>query len=216
MAIMIGNPGKERGDRLVYCQLSKLSDRFIIYAQPSIHIPEKSVHPDYVIIDKNQGVLVLEVKDWVEIMKVTYDKAIILASEGGDSLRLTSPVKQAREASYCLRELLGSHACFINHRGEYKGKLKFPVCYAGFLPHQPEYIIDQIKPRWGYKSLLGKPELDSIEMLSSKLDSFSYPFRIKKKISIKCIRALHKIFKPRVEIEREIYKNSLSLTFSGA
>jgi len=215
MANRFGKHGKERGDELVYSQLSKLSNRFVIFAQPSIHAPEKSMHPDYVVIDKEKGILVLEVKDWVDIVEVTEDQAVVQSSNGGEKLRLTSPVEQARNVSFGLRELLGRYPHFINHYGKYRGKLKFPVCYAGFLPHQPKDVIEQIEPCWGFNSLFGKPELDSLEILRSKLDSYPYPFRIRKEISKRCFNALHKILKPHVRINNEGFEPSLPLAFSG-
>ncbi len=64
MALVSGKPENRPGDRLVYGALSRLPDDWIVYAQPRLVYRTRKRKPDYVVVHRDLGVIVLEVKDW--------------------------------------------------------------------------------------------------------------------------------------------------------
>ena len=204
MALMFGDHGDEYGDSRVYQQLARLPDRFVIFAQPAVHSPGGSRYPDYVILDKKRGVLVVEVKDWKYVQPAWGEKAEILKSQGWESLMLTNPIEQARQASITLRKAFQEDPSLVHHRGPYRGKTIISVGYIGFLPNQVESNIKKLRKCWGYGSLLGKEELESLELLEARLDRYPYKFAQNLDFPGKVFNRIHHILRPEILVWDEM------------
>jgi hypothetical protein len=206
MAVVFGDSGSEFGDQYVFDRLKQLPDRFVIYAQPEIHTPSGSMYPDYVILDKQCGVLVVEVKDWKYILAATHENAKVLKSSGWDYLTLTSPVKQARQTSYLLREAFEMNQRLINQYGPHKGKTLVPVGYVGVLPHQDRCSIGKLQRCWGYGSVLGRDDLNSTSTTIDILSNYRYAFMFRPDNPEKVYSEIHQTLFPQIHInmlERE-------------
>lgn len=68
-ATIYGNPGQEPGDQQVYLALRALPSDCIIYAQPVLTHQRDRRYPDYVVVSERWGVIVLEVKDWTDVVE---------------------------------------------------------------------------------------------------------------------------------------------------
>jgi len=193
MAEIFGKPGKEWGDRQVYKLFSKLPDRYIVYAQPAIHAPSGSRNPDYVILDKSRGILVIEVKDWKYVQPAFGDKAAVFKTQRRETLVETNPVDQAWHATFLLREALEQESHLINHRGPYRGKTIVPVGHIGMLPNIDKPTIQELRKSWGYCSLIGKEEMLSPALLESRLAAYPYMFTFDTRSSSRAIDCIHQI-----------------------
>lgn len=147
MAQIYGQPGKEWGDQRVYEALGSLPDDFIVYAQPKL-TTKKGLprYPDFVIVYHKLGVIVLEVKDWVDIVEYDRKSAKVRRRATGRVEPETSPVEQARSAAHVLDDMLKED----RNLRSYAGKLRFPYAYAGVLPHLPASTITGLEQAWGY------------------------------------------------------------------
>jgi len=193
MAEIFGIPGKEWGDRQVYKLFSMLPDRYIVYAQPAIHAPSGSRNPDYVILDKSRGILVIEVKDWKYVQPAYGDKAAVLKTQGWEPLVETNPVDQAWQATFVLREALEQESHLINHRGPHRGKTIVPVGHIGILPNIDKPTIRALRKSWGYCSLFGKEEMLSPVLLESRLADYPYMFNFSPRSSNRTIDCIHQL-----------------------
>jgi len=204
MAILYGKPGKEWGDQLVYQQLSKLPDRFHIYAQPVIQMGSIQRFPDYILVDCRRGLIVLEVKDWRVILKANRTQAGIVNSRNSQIVWQTSPIEQARLISYLVKNALASDPALIHHRGRHQGNLKFPVEYAGVLPHQDGNVISQLEGIWGRKRVFGQNDVVTQGIFSDKLNQFPFRFSIENELTTKELNVIHSYLHPSITIKQEL------------
>lgn len=203
MAIIYGNPGKEYGDRRVYRILKELPDRFKIYAQPTLQDHASLSYPDYVVVDKKKGIIVLEVKDWKYIQEIRPGEALIYRGRKEDSAWETSPLEQARKHSYVLRNLLAEEPRLIQHYGPYQGNLMFPVEFACFLPHQPSSVVKSIQSVWGRDRIFGKDELESPVDLMNGLLEFPYCFNVKEELAAAALKVIHSYLYPHLIFDKQ-------------
>lgn len=203
MAKIYGSPGDEYGDQRVFNLLEKLPWRFYIYAQPIVQGGCDLCFPDYVIVDPRQGLIVLEVKDWTTVLEAKRYKALIQRGENGDTVWEKRPIEQARNASYILRNSLEKDPQLIQHRGQYQGKLKFPIEYAGFLPHQPDVVVRRLEKTWGRKRIFGKRELENPNRFTALINQFPYHFSLRQGLSKKDIKYIHSYLFPHIIIQEK-------------
>jgi len=184
MSRIYGVPGEEIGDQQVYKVLADLPNDFHIYAQPPLIHHDQRRDPDYVIVHKKAGVIVLEVKDWVNIPSVGSNYAMVQRRFSDEPEKETSPVEQARKAAFLLEDMLKEDEDLRNHAG----KLEFPYRYAGFLPRITISYLQRIKKKWGNSCVFGQPDLDP-SILAEKLLRISIPFDNKGEMTPKQVRA---------------------------
>lgn len=151
------------GEKILHKSLLKLPEDWLCYSQPHIAHPRDSRYPDFVVIHKEYGFTVLEVKDWVNILEINDEEAKVKNVGDEEVTWQTSPVKQARQASIRISELLiNTHGL-----GDPRGKLPFPYRYAGILPKINLETLRELRTKWGASLVFGVKDIeeDNIEML---------------------------------------------------
>ena len=201
MARKNGHPGDEWGDKEVYKVLSQLPDDFTFFAQPPLVHGDQRRDPDYVIIHKKAGVIVLEVKDWITVEADGPNYAKVKRRYSDNFERKTSPVYQALKAAHLLSNMLKEDEDLC----EYAGRLDFPFRNAGFLPHLPSSIIRKLEVVWGSTRLFGRDDLNP-EILADKLLNISFPFTYKKEMSYKQLRAASAIIDSTLKVKDPVNK----------
>jgi len=161
---------QKNGEKLVCNALKALPDDWIVYAQPTLIHENEQRFPDFVILGKELGFAVLEVKDWVKIEKILPLKAYVWDSKLG-SREEEPPHLQARKAAHVLVNKLQQDKDLINHTG----KLPFPYRYIGVLPFQPLSTITQLSKVWGEGYILGESDLKNANELKVKLLKIPVP-----------------------------------------
>lgn len=170
-ATMIGLPGPEKGDQLVYEKLVQgLPDGAIVYAQPTFALREEMRKPDYVVIYERWGVVVLEVKDWKFVKELNRTEAHVVRVNREEAWE-TSPVVQARTAAELLARILQNSPDLLN----YAGKLDFSYAYGAVLPFVSRKTLDWMIDSWG-SYLIGAQDL-SAYAIAKRIESLPVPFR---------------------------------------
>lgn len=113
------------GERNVLHQLKRcLSDDYMVWH--NVPLGPKARQPDFVILSPRQGILLLEVKHW---------KRTTLAKANRDSVELktergliteANPLRQARDYTMELANLMSLDPMLVHGDGPFKGKLLFP------------------------------------------------------------------------------------------
>jgi hypothetical protein len=172
MTTVYGLPGDDPGDQMVFRVFRDyLSSDFLIYAQPKIVHGEQSLHPDYVILHRQMGVIVIEVKDWVRVIQRNAKEAYVYRTTKGKEEWDYSPVEDARKAAILISNKLRKNDELTNC----DGKLDFPYRYAGILPNLPLSTITWLEEAWGKNAVLGRNDLTR-ENISRKILSIPAPF----------------------------------------
>jgi hypothetical protein len=166
-ATIYGQPGKNPGEQLVYQLLGSLPNGCIVYSEPKLVYRSEVRKPDFVIVNPDWGVIVLEVKDWYDIA----DRDRKSAWLGKSQERKTSPVEQACQAAHVLENMLKEDPDLRS----YAGGLDFYYAYAGALPFLPPTTIAWLEEAWGENYLVGQHDLrpDRLTDKLSAIDGFS-------------------------------------------
>ena len=117
------------------------ADHLLWYDVP---IGPKKRHPDFVILHPDNGLLVLEVKDWKleNIGAVTHTEVQLLTDQGVKPLK--NPLKQARECALEIVQLLETDPLLVRNAGKYRGKLLCPYSYGVVLSNIPRKAFDEV------------------------------------------------------------------------
>ena len=157
-----GEPGEEWGDRFTYQVIRSLPEECTVYAQCEICWQNKARTPDYIIVSPEWGIIILEVKDWKEILEADGTTALIRLSDRRE-IRLKSPVEQAKEAAFLLADKLSADRRLLHDAGKYKGLLRVPYAFAGVLPNLSSFseAVKTLKTLWGESRVFGYDDLET-------------------------------------------------------
>ncbi|MBI9050768.1 MAG: UvrD-helicase domain-containing protein [Anaerolineaceae bacterium] len=173
MAVVYGSPGLEAGDQRVCKALETLPADSLIYAQPLLVHHAERREPDYVIVNPQWGVIVLEVKDWVQIRAMDARGLEVYRTKLGYWESVDSPVDQARQAAFVLVNRLAEDPELRN----YAGKLDFSYTYGAILPNLFGTMVKNCNYHWGQNYVLGKDDL-LVDRITEKIRGIPTQFRV--------------------------------------
>jgi hypothetical protein len=142
-------PGERRFARLLE---AKLEDDYLCWY--NVPISPKRLHPDFIIMHPQRGIIILEVKDWrlSTIQAMNQDETELLIH--GQIIKQKNPLEQAREYATTVVNILQADPQLIHAEGRYQGKLLFPWTCGIVLTNitRKEYeqtdLSEVIEPRW--------------------------------------------------------------------
>ncbi|MCM3727847.1 NERD domain-containing protein [Neobacillus cucumis] len=185
------------GERLFFRTLKTyLPDDYIVYFEPEI----QGKRPDFVIIGPDLGIVVLEVKDYTKntLFQINHDEWHIVSASGEQSV-IKSPMKQARDYTFQLVDVLKKDKNLIQLEGKYKFNLKFPYGHGVIFTRMTSQdfikndLYTVIEPSLCFTRDEIDPDKDefSEEILLEKiLNMFVVPFRLKEPLSMEDINAI--------------------------
>jgi len=124
------SPGEKRFARLLE---AKLEDDYLCWF--NVPIGPARLHPDFIILHPQRGILILEVKDWrlSTIQKISNHQATILVN--GSPMTVKNPMEQARVYAMAVADILKSDPQLVWTEGRFQGKLLFPWAFGVVLPN---------------------------------------------------------------------------------
>ncbi|RYU63685.1 DUF2075 domain-containing protein [Aliivibrio finisterrensis] len=136
-----------------------------IYVQPNIN----SLKPDFIIIGKTFGVLIIEVKDWSEDFILSSNQKIVSCENG----RFKNPIAQIETYESIVLSKLNGVFDFIDEDGELKVNVQKLVFYTNlseeYLMLRPEFI-------YGSANIFDRKKLRTLtldELTSSRTNSLT-------------------------------------------
>lgn len=172
MGQVYGQPGKEEGDQRVFEALKALPSECIVYAQPNLIYKSEIADPDYIIVNKYWGVIVLEVKDWVRVDKIDKYGLMVYRTKLHKWENEHNPVNQAKNAAHILHNMLTDDPDLRN----YAGKLDFSYAYGVVLPNLFGVSINNCNHHWGQGCVLGESEIHK-DRITEKIANIPFKFR---------------------------------------
>jgi hypothetical protein len=151
--------GEQRVDTLLKKLVKDRKDYYYV-AEPAINADKSAhIHPDFVIVSAKQGVIVLEVKDWVKILEAN-QRQIVIERRDGNRVTETNPIQTAREYALNLDAAFKRVDALLKKRHGKIG-LKFPWMYAVAFPNIEGKVIRQLTESnvWGQGYALSKDDL---------------------------------------------------------
>ncbi len=142
-------PGERRFARHLE---AKLEDDYRCWY--NVPIGPKRLHPDFIIMHPQRGILILEVKDWRlnTILSMNQHETELMIH--GQIIKQKNPLEQARDHATSVVDILKTDPQLIWADGRYQGKLLFPWACGIVLTNitRKEYeqtdLSEVIDPRW--------------------------------------------------------------------
>ena len=166
MAQVIGSLRDDKathGERIVLRKLKdNLPNEYFVYVE--CPLPDKRGHryPDFIVVT-NYGVIILEVKDWIQIQWADRYKAEI-RTRSNKSRQVGNPVNQARDTAIHLSDVLKENKAKFREQK----KSTIPWGYAVVLPNLGPATISQLRHAWGDEFVLHLDDLDAA-LIKSRL-----------------------------------------------
>jgi hypothetical protein len=111
----------------------KLPDYFYIWYEPRIN----RLHPDFIILGPDFGLLVIEVKGWYPKNIITANSDLFKIETQGEDYQTTnnqsSPLRQAKNYLDSLLNQLQKYRILTQQNGKYQGKLAFPIGWGALM-----------------------------------------------------------------------------------
>ncbi len=109
---------------------SRLSDDFTLLYEPSIN----SLNPDFILVGRDFGVLVIEVKGWLPSSIIKVDQNFFLVRQKDGTIQSQqSPLRQATGYRNAILDRLKQFDILTRSTGSYQGKLVFPIGIAALM-----------------------------------------------------------------------------------
>lgn len=117
--------GERRFARLLE---AKLEDDYLCWF--NVPIGPSRLHPDFIILHPQRGVLILEVKDWrlSTIQTINTHEATIFVN--GSPVAVKNPLEQARGYAMSVADILKNDPQLVRAEGRQQGKLLFPWTFG--------------------------------------------------------------------------------------
>lgn len=189
-----------RGEELVAGLLNRLpEEEYTFFIEPTItHTRSAYRNPDFVVVGKSLGVLVIEVKDWKKITRAA-QQTVEIVRDSGEHATEKNPLKIAKEYAHNLNERFEKlHTLLRKHKG--KMKLKFPWMYAVALPHIERNVIQKCEDAWEKGHVFSKEDLSSPELFERALRDLAWVWRLEKPLSQADIDTIRGVLDPTVII----------------
>ncbi|MDP3397100.1 MAG: 3'-5' exonuclease [Methanoregula sp.] len=121
-----------RGEERTFALLKKLPDDYLVYYEPNID----DLHPDFIVIAPDLGVIIIEVKGWYLDDIIKGDDAEVTINYDNLLTHETHPLEQARNyqwrlAGVCKKSPMRS--MLLQKEGKYQNKFIFPFCHFAVL-----------------------------------------------------------------------------------
>jgi superfamily I DNA and RNA helicase len=157
-----------RGEALLWDTLKdRLSDDFILYYEPEID----SLNPDFILVGKNFGVLILEVKGWTRGVIEAADRNFFTIRQRDNRIESQqSPLRQATGYRNALLDAVKKFDILTHSSGQYQGKAVFPIGIAAVMSNityaqAQEIYIDGVLER---ERLIYRDELLDMAAMSDR------------------------------------------------
>jgi len=148
--------GERRFARLLE---AKLEDDYRCWY--NVPIGPKRLHPDFIIMHPQRGIIILEVKDWklATIQSMNHNETVLF--KDGVVKKEKNPLEQARDYAIAIVNILQTDPQLIWAEGRYQGKLLFPWAFGVVLTNitHKEYMQTDLPDVIDPHSIMFKDEI---------------------------------------------------------
>ncbi len=148
---------------------NNLPKEFTVYVETPIHKSRDLKYPDFTVVT-NYGVIVLEVKDWIQVVSANPHR-VLIRTRNNQEREEKNPVEVARNYAINLSNQINR-----KQNGGLPGEA-IPWGYAAVLPNLPPSTITQLQKVWGEEFVFGKHHLQNSDIL---LDRFKNLFLVER------------------------------------
>ena len=126
---------------------------FTVYVECPLETRRMQRFPDFIVV-ANYGAVVLEVKDWVQIVRAD-PHHVTIRRRNGEEATFKNPVLTARDYAHALQENLREVPELLNERHQ----LEVPWGYAAVFPNLGVSVSSQLRQVLGKTNVIGQKDL---------------------------------------------------------
>lgn len=119
----------------------KLEDDYLCWF--NVPVGPSGLRPDFIVLNPQSGLIVLEVKDWRldTIRKIDPEEVTLVTNSGLANTK--NPLAQARDYAIAVADILKTDAQLIHAEGRYRGKLLLPWTFGVVLTNISRKEFDE-------------------------------------------------------------------------
>ncbi len=119
---------------------SKLEEDYLCWYD--VPVGTGRLHPDFIILHPQRGLLILEVKDWRLDNIQSFDRFQVALKTNSGIVKKPNPLEQARQYAHAVVNVLERDPQLIAANGRWQGKLLFPWTYGVILTRVTRKAFD--------------------------------------------------------------------------
>lgn len=165
-------PDATYGEQKVMDLLRTLPDDYLVW--PELNVGEQ--YPDFVVFHPQQGLAVIEVKDWVEVVEAS-SETFTVRTRAGDMRNERNPLLGARSKAIAIANRLEQRARLLHASGPHMGRLKVPWSYAVVLTNLTRMFVYQLGDVAEPRYLICQDDL-FLDVFAERLAGLDFPFGV--------------------------------------
>jgi len=192
--------------------LSKLPSDWYIFYEPSIN----GRKPDFIILNRNFGIAILEVKDFTRKTIRKMDHFYWTIRVNNSFKEIKSPLKQCEEYRDKLINLLEMEEQLRSKSDIYKNRLKIPIISICVFPNLTKADVNKLSlyELINKNQLIHADDLKNVNMFFSKIESVRNKLFIPQELSIDDIKLISNRIYPIIQI-RDLDRDKQSDNFTN-
>ena len=183
------------GEKYIESLLEKLTQQGYFYAaEHRISTQNGDLYPDFVLVCPQRGVLVIEVKDYVELMPGSTAKELIIRRRDGMTVTVPNPQETARDYALALQDQFKHRANLLNA----SGKLAFPWQHIVAFPNLDRAQIRRYVEQGIFSAgmIWAKQDLNSVETLLRAMENIPWRFALDAPMNDAVLNTLRGVLNP--------------------
>jgi hypothetical protein len=169
------------------------SERFYAYAEPRIdNLVKNSRYPDFVLVDREKGILCIEVKDWKR-MEAEDQRTFSILGKNGNRWIEDNPYETAREYTFRLKDKFLERRELVDERTG-KRRLIFPIEPLVVLTHQSQSTLDKLIEAGIFSEgqVITSEYLSGVKSVYEFMKKIRWTFKIDKPLNTSQIEVIQK------------------------
>jgi hypothetical protein len=192
-------PGESRLRQL----LQQLPTDFYWFShEPRVNAADgQSSKPDFVVVNRNLGIIIVEVKDWTQIERG--DQQLVTTRRfDGESMTYPNPLLTVERQAYQVKQRFEQRAeLWESYRGRLT--LRFPWQVMVVLPFIDSVVITQFEDAgvWPRGVVIGRGQLTDAKTLDAAIQGLPWRFQMSAAISSSTLDIIRETIEPSLVVE---------------
>jgi thymidine kinase len=190
------------GEKLVGELLRKLpKNQYFVVTEPRIDAPGGTLRPDFVVVSGLYGVLVIEVKDYVEILEGSTQKTLRVRSRSKGVLTLENPEETSLRYAHALADKFKEFEELM-HLWQGQKRLIFPYQNVVALPNISKSEISYLEKQGIFSRgiVWSRQTFQSVETLKAAIEALPWRFKPTRPLDYPVLNTLRGVLDPHLVI----------------
>lgn len=191
-----------QGEKLIGELLKKLPKAdYFVATEPRVQTAHGSLRPDFVVVSRRHGVIIIEVKDYLEIMEGSNQKRLVVRSSQKGILTLDNPEETSLMYAHALSDKFQEFEDLM-HLWDGKKRLSFPYQNVVALPNMPKSEVSYLEKQGIFTQgiVWSRQTFSSLETLHAGIEALPWRFKPARPLDDPILQTLRGVLDPQVVV----------------